>query len=97
MRVSTLLKNKNLNFVTISACNEWVLNNYDFNLYGNILSIYEASDSRNGSCEAEYFRRSEGINQFKEIKLKTGLGHGLLYKPLRAWIGPTVEWMERTR
>ena len=97
MRVSTLLKNKNLNFVTISACNEWVLNNYDFNLYGNILSIYEASDSRNGSCEAEYFRRSEGINRFEEIKLKTGLGHGLLYKPLRAWIGPTVEWMERTR
>jgi len=96
MRVSTLLKNKNLNFVTISACNEWVLNNYDFNLYGNILSIYEASDSRNGSCEAEYFRRSEGINQFEEIKLKTGLGHGLLYKPLRAWIGPTIEWMDQT-
>ncbi len=97
MRVSTLLKNKQVNFVTIAACNDWVLENYDFNLHGNILSIYEESDTRNGSCKAEYFRRSEGINRFKEIGLKTGLGHGLLYKPLRAWIGPTLEWMAWTR
>jgi len=97
MRVSTLIKNKSVNFVTISACNDWVLKNYDFNLYGNILSIYEESDTRNGSCKAEYFRRSEGISRFKEIRLKTGLGHGLVYKPLRAWIGPTLEWMESTR
>ena len=92
MRVSTLLKNKSVNFVTIAACNDWVLENYDLNLHGNILSIYEESDTRNGSCEAEYFRRSEGINRFREIRLKTGLGHGVLYKPLRAWIEPTLEW-----
>ena len=89
---STLLKEKNVNFVMIAICNDWVLGNFDFNLYGNILSIYEESDVRNGSCKKEFFKRSEGINKFKEIKLNTGLEHGVLYRPIKEWLHPVIEW-----
>ena len=64
----------------------------DIDLYGNILSIYEESDTRNGSCEAEYFKRSTGIGKFKEVNLNTGLHHGVLYRPIDEWVVPTVNW-----
>ena len=81
-----------MNFVTIAACNTYVFENIDFNLYGNILSIYEESDARNGSCQEEYFERSEGINQYREIMVNTGLGHGVLYQPLKEWVVPSLDW-----
>jgi hypothetical protein len=28
----------------------------------------------------------------KEIELNTGMGHGLLLKPLKEWIEPTIKW-----
>ena len=90
MLASTRLKNKNVNFVIIAGCgvNREFLNLA--NLYGNILSIYEKSDVT-GSCK-EVFADAEGMNKNKEVMLETGLAHGFIYKPMREWLIPTLEW-----
>jgi hypothetical protein len=63
----------------------------DLNFYGNILSIYDEKDQLVGSCQS-FFQQSTGINRHKEIILKVGTGHGIVYKPLKEWIDPVVHW-----
>jgi hypothetical protein len=29
----------------------------------------------------------------REIVLRTGLGHGFIYRPLPEWVNPAVEWI----
>ena len=90
MLASTYLKNKDLNFVIIAGCGA----DREFlkliNLHGNILSIYEKSDSP-GSCQA-FFDDATGLNKRKEIMLETGLAHGFIYKPMREWLVHTLDW-----
>ena len=87
---STYIKNKNVNFVIIAGCSV----NKDFlnlaNLYGNVLSIYEKSDTT-GSCKT-VFDDAEGLNKQKEVMLETGLAHGFIYRPMREWLIPTLDW-----
>jgi hypothetical protein len=66
---------------------------YDIFLYGNILSIYDVKDELAGSCE-KYFEvcKNKGLTNYKEIVLRVGSGHGVLYKPLAEWINPIVEF-----
>src|SRR5262249_16171579 len=46
MLISSYLKNKSLNFVFMSGCDDEILENFpDIHFYVNILSIYEKSDS----------------------------------------------------
>ncbi|HEY8558893.1 MAG TPA: hypothetical protein VIL74_00715 [Pyrinomonadaceae bacterium] len=90
MLASTYVKNKNVNYVVIAGCGV----NQEFlklaNLYGNVLSIYEKTDTT-GSCAA-VFDDAEGLNKQKEVRLETGLAHGFLYRPLREWLVPTLDW-----
>ena len=90
MLASTYIKNKNVNFVIIAGCSvsKEFLNLA--NLYGNVLSIYEKSDTT-GSCKA-VFDDAEGLNKQKEVMLETGLAHGFIYKPMREWLIPTLDW-----
>ncbi len=90
MVASTRLKNKNVNFVIIASCgvNREFLNL--INLYGKVLSIYEKSDTT-GNCKA-VFDDAEGLNKRKEVMLETGLAHGFLYRPMREWLIPTLDW-----
>jgi hypothetical protein len=95
--VSYQLKNEQANFVLIGTCHpdtvaEWKQN--QITLYGNILSIYDFADHEySGSCQ-ELFKLSagKGLARHDEIVLQIGAGHGILYKPLDAWITPTVQW-----
>ena len=91
MLVATRLQNPAINFVLIAGCNEWVEEELKIDLCGRILSIYEASDEIGRSCEA-IFRQSSCQIITQEIKLNTGLKHGVLYRPLPEWISPTVRW-----
>ncbi len=93
MFVSTYLKNKDVNFVIIAGCgvNKEFLNSV--NLYGNVLSIYEKSDVT-GNCQA-VFDDAEGINKRKEVMLQTGLAHGFIYRPMKEWIAPAVDWANK--
>lgn len=91
MLISSKLKNKDINFVLIANCNDWVKENFEIDLYGNILSIYESSDKIGQSCDPIFYT-SKGLNKTNELKLDLGIGHGLVYKALNEWMIPTVEW-----
>lgn len=91
MRVSTLLRNKDVNFVLMSNCNDWVGRNFQIDLYGNVLSIYDINDEFGQTCQ-KFFDKASGLNRRKEVVLKVGTGHAILYKPMKEWIDPVVEW-----
>ncbi|HEV7844218.1 MAG TPA: alpha/beta hydrolase [Pyrinomonadaceae bacterium] len=91
MIVSTALKNREVNFVIMSNCNDWVLENFDVDLYGNVLSIYDYKDEFGQTCR-KIFDKASGLNRSKEIVLQLGTGHAVLYKPLREWIDPATQW-----
>jgi hypothetical protein len=91
MITSSHLKNKNVNFVIMSNCNDWVYKNFDIDLHGNILSIYDINDEFGHSCQ-NFFDKATGLNKHREIELKIGIGHGILFKPLKEWVDPVIEW-----
>jgi hypothetical protein len=91
MQASTMLANKEINFVFMAGCSDYVYHRFDTDFYGNILSIYDEKDDQVGSCR-KFVEKSTGINKYKEIVLKVGTGHGILYKPLKEWIDPVVKW-----
>ena len=91
--VSTLSNNPELNFVFIGSFRESDMESLpDINYCGNILNIYERTDSLGVSAIERKKSSSCEIVHFKEIELNTGLGHGFLFKPLCAWIEPTLKW-----
>lgn len=93
MYVCTYLKNREVNFVFLAACNDGNFRaNPDVRFHGNVLSIYEESDGIGESCLAFQKRSAESISHYKEIELNTGLGHQFLWKPLPEWINPSVAW-----
>jgi hypothetical protein len=91
MVTSSRLKNKNVNFVIMNNCNDWVDKNFSIDLHGNILSIYDINDEFGRSCQ-KFFDRATGLNRHREIELKIGIGHGVLFKPLKEWVDPVIEW-----
>lgn len=90
---SSLLQNPTVNFVFIGCCFETLIEEQpDLHFCGRILSIFEESDEWSQSCRpAKRYSRSN-ISKFQEIKLKTGLQHGFLFKVLPEWLGPIVQW-----
>lgn len=94
MHTSSLLKHREINFVLMAGCGEQTLKNSELNLYGNVLSIYDASDEGVGTCKT-LFTRAGGLNRHKEVKINLGLGHGFLYRPHKEWIEPVVEWAKQ--
>ena len=91
MLVSSKLQNPAINFVLIANCNEWVRENFEINLCGRVLSIFEASDELAGSC-VPIFNDSNCQPLVEEIKLNTGRGHGIVFKPLPEWMNPAMDW-----
>ncbi len=94
MLASTLLKNRNVNFVLMCNCNDYILENYDLDLHGNVLSIYDAADEYGQSCQ-KFFERASGLNKHEEMELRTGLGHGIIFRPMAEWIDPVANWARR--
>lgn len=92
--VSTRLKLREVRYVLLANCNQWLAREMKPKLTGEILSIYEASDEIGGTCKP-IVDRSPGVTKFDEIRLETGLGHGMLYQPLRQWIDPAIAWATR--
>ncbi|HEV2802947.1 MAG TPA: alpha/beta hydrolase [Pyrinomonadaceae bacterium] len=93
MFASTMLKNRDVNFVILAACGDFsIYRDNKVDLWGNVLSIYDFKESRGvGSCQ-KFVDSSTGVNRHKEIVVKLGLGHGLLYRPLPEWVDPVIEW-----
>ena len=95
MLVSTYLKNRGLNFVMIGACgaDESFLERVD--LHGNVLFIAERTE-RYPISKCQRFRDdATGVGESKFVETKTGERHGFLYRPIREWVDPTIEWALR--
>jgi len=91
--VSTLANNPNLNFVFIASFrNQDIESIPEINYCGNILNIYEKTDPNGVSAIERRNNSTCNIENYKDIELNTGLGHGFLFKPLKEWIEPSVEW-----
>lgn len=90
---STSLRNRDLNFVILASCgNSSIYRSMKVDLWGNILSIFDYKDTTGaGTCQ-RFFDSSTGLNRHKEIVLKLGSGHGILYRPLKEWVEPTADW-----
>ncbi|MCF0059248.1 serine hydrolase [Dyadobacter sp. CY356] len=94
--VSSIEKNKDLNYVFIGSCGEEDVTKIpDINFRGNILSIYEKSDIIGQSCTSMRLRSVNTVSRFKEIELNTGLKHGFLFKALPEWLEPSAQWARR--
>ncbi|MBE9462288.1 serine hydrolase domain-containing protein [Dyadobacter subterraneus] len=94
--VSSLAKNKDLNYVFIGGCGEEdIVKIPDINFSGNILSIYEKSDTIGQSCTNMKLKSVNTISRYKEIELNTGLKHGFLFKALPEWLEPSSKWAKQ--
>lgn len=87
--VSTRLREPGLRYVLLANCNDWLIRTHDPRLTGEALSIYERSDDLGCSCRP-LAARSPGLERFSEIAPNTGLGLGMVYRPLPAWIDPAA-------
>ncbi|MGE5564483.1 MAG: alpha/beta hydrolase [Bacillota bacterium] len=92
--VSTRLQVRGVRYVLLANCNDWLIRTWHPRLSGEVLSIYEASDDVGGSCRP-VVRLSPAVTRFREIRLNTGLGHGVVYRPLPQWVGPATSWATR--
>lgn len=93
--VSSMLRNRELNYVILAACgNSDIYKTFRPDLWGNVLSIYDYKDTV-GPCQ-QFYDKSTGLNRHREIVVKLGLGHGLLYRPLKEWVDPVVEWANQS-
>lgn len=97
---SAALGQPKVNFVIMAGCGigPWrrdILQEFAPGMKGRILSLYDDADQEAGSCQ-EAFNRASGL-EYKEIKLKTGLGHGLFYAPRQEWLELVSNWASPRR
>lgn len=94
MKISSININP-INYVFLGSNNDSIEKDFDFNLHGRILGIYEKSDS---ICDKNYqywINKCEEVIEFKQLKIDTGLGHGFLYRPLKEWMNPVKKMVKR--
>jgi hypothetical protein len=77
-----------VNFVFMAACGRRADPGRAGALKGRILSLYDESDEMAGSCGSLF---APGTAT-KEVKLTTGLRHGLFFRPRPDWIDPVADW-----
>jgi hypothetical protein len=92
--ISTRLQVRGVRYVLLADCNDWLMRTWHPRLSGEVLSIYEASDDIGGTC-GPIVKASPAVTRFKEIRLNTGLGHGIVYRPLASWVRPALAWAKR--
>jgi len=91
LHVAAQLRNRKMKYVIMGGCWPATYKEYiPIELYGNYLSIFEATDPH-GSCY-KIFEGRKTLSSYREIKLNTGLSHGFIYKGYKEWIDPVVEW-----
>ncbi len=86
------LANPEVNFVFMAACGPLAAERGGAGtLKGRMLSLYDASDEMAGPCQRLF---APGMRT-KEIKLTTGLRHGLFFRPRPEWIDLVAEWARK--
>lgn len=93
--VSTRMNNPSLNFVLIGCFMKADLVDLkQIQLCGNILSIFEETDTLGVPMQDRIQSSGQVVTRFKEIELHTGQEHGFLYHALDDWIEPAVQWAQ---
>jgi hypothetical protein len=77
-----------LNVVLMAACGRRMEPGREGTLKGRILSLYDESDEMAGPCASLF---APGMVT-KEVKLTTGLRHGLFFRPRPDWIDLVADW-----
>jgi hypothetical protein len=85
------LADPTVNFVLMAACGRRADPGRAGTLKGRILSLYDESDEMAGSCGPVF---APGM-ETKEVKLTTGLRHGLFFRPRPDWIEPVAAWARK--
>jgi hypothetical protein len=93
------INNSNINYVLLAGCSSFLNNKYKINpalAKGRILSIYDSSDEKFGTCEG-IINSSDNL-VFEEIELDSGKGHKLFRIPkekfIEQWRDPLVDWAD---
>lgn len=82
-----------INYVFLAGNNKYQEENNNWKFHGQVFCIYDQSDNIAGS-NYDYWKNNENYTtKFEQLELKTNLGHGFLYKPLKDWIEPTRKWI----
>jgi len=97
LRASLRLQNPALRYGVLGSCMSQsvplLLAEYGAKPAGRILAIREKSDETSEPCPAWSGDTDPNAPLVvREILLDTGLRHGFLYRPLREWVEPVVDW-----
>ncbi|TFG75086.1 MAG: hypothetical protein E4H26_06700 [Flavobacteriales bacterium] len=84
-----------VNYVLLGANSDRTEQSFDWKLHGRILGIYEKSDTVAGKDYSYWIGRSTKALEFEQLEINTGLGHGFLYRPVKAWLEPAKEWIDQ--
>ena len=90
--ISNMLQEREIHYMFLAGLFEKCLIDENLKLYGNVLSIHDRSDKLS-ITPSLYFKRSAGLGQFEETILDLDIGHGLIYRPIREWIDPLLQWL----
>jgi len=89
------LNNGDIKYAVLGVCSDHAQKYFadkKQGLAGNFFSIYETSDQA-GSC-GSILNKAKFSNNFQELALNMGNGHGFLYKPYAEWINPLSSWID---
>jgi len=90
---SNHLKSQKVKIALLASCPSFMKNNNNFEVYGDVYSIYETSDMV-GSCQF-LNDQSKAITSFSEISISTGKEHGAFYRPMPEWVKHLKTWLKR--
>ncbi len=82
-----------INYIFLAGNNNFQEENNNWKFHGQVLAIFEKSDSIAGK-NYDFWQQNENFTtKFDQLELNTNLGHGFLYKPLSVWVEPAKSWI----
>lgn len=82
-----------INYVLLAGNNDYQETNNNWKFHGQVLCIYDLSDGIAGKNYNHWKNKENFTTKFEQIEIKTNLGHGFLYKPIKEWTEPTKKWI----
>ncbi len=81
-----------VNYVLMGGNNTTIEQQNDWHFHGRVLCIYDSSDTIAGKNYDYWKVRSPEAIAFQQLEVSERRGHGFLYRPLKAWTVPALNW-----
>jgi len=97
---SARLKNPDVRFAVLGVCasrSDAAFRKQGEAIVGRVLAIREDSDRFTRGCPSWGGAAPTAKSSSREIVLRTGLDHGFLYRPIKEWVRPVMEWIDGKR